>query len=95
MPDIRAKRAERIPPGYDPAHVRRTTLIGLDDVLAAREAIGTRLHRTPMFSSRQLGERTATNVHLKAELFQRTGSFKIRGVLAKLATLTPRRRPAA
>jgi hypothetical protein len=28
-----------------------TTLIGLDDVLAAREAIGTRLHRTPMFSS--------------------------------------------
>jgi threonine dehydratase len=65
-----------------------TTLIGLDDVLAAREAIGTRLHRTPMFSARQLGERTGTNIHLKAELFQRTGSFKIRGVLAKLATLT-------
>ena len=27
-------------------------------------------------------------MHLKAELFQRTGSFKIRGVLAKLATLS-------
>jgi threonine dehydratase len=65
-----------------------TTLIGLDDVLAAREAIGTRLHRTPMFSSRQLGERIAGSVYLKAELFQRTGSFKIRGVLAKLATLS-------
>jgi threonine dehydratase len=66
-----------------------TTLIGLDDVLAAREAIGTRLHRTPMFSSRQLGERIGGSVYLKAELFQRTGSFKIRGVLAKLATLSP------
>jgi threonine dehydratase len=65
-----------------------TTLIGLDEVLAAREAIGTRLHRTPMLSSRQLGDRLGAKVHLKAELFQRTGSFKIRGVLAKLATLT-------
>ena len=84
-----AKRAERIRPGYDPVPMSAgTTLIGLDDVLAAREAIGTRLHRTPMFSSRQLGERIGGSVHLKAELFQRTGSFKIRGVLAKLATLT-------
>jgi len=65
-----------------------TTLIGLEDVLAARDAIGTRLHRTPTFSSRQLGERSGGDVFLKAELFQRTGSFKIRGVLAKLATLT-------
>ena len=55
-----------------------------DDVLRAREAIAGRLHRTPVFTSRTLGE----NVFLKAELFQKTGSFKPRGVLAKLATLT-------
>ena len=60
-----------------------------DDVLAAREAIAGRLHRTPVFSSATLGERTGASVHLKAELFQRTGSFKPRGVLTKLASLLP------
>ena len=59
-----------------------------DDVLAAREAIAGRLHRTPVFSSATLGERTGASVHLKAELFQRTGSFKPRGVLTKLASLS-------
>jgi threonine dehydratase len=62
--------------------------IGLDDVLAAREAIGGCLHRTPVFSSKTLGER----VFLKAELFQKTGSFKPRGVLTNLAALTPEQR---
>jgi len=59
-----------------------------DAVLRARETIGGRLHRTPTFSSAALSERTGANVHLKAELFQRTGSFKPRGMLAKLASLT-------
>lgn len=63
--------------------------ISLDDVLAAREAIGGRLHRTPTFSSASLGVRLgAAPAHLKAELFQRTGSFKPRGVLTKLASMT-------
>src|SRR6478735_4029510 len=57
----------------------------LDDVVAARAAIAGRLHRTPMFSSATLSERIGVPVHLKAELFQRTGSFKPRGVLTKLA----------
>jgi threonine dehydratase len=48
--------------------------VSLDDVRAAREAIGGRLHRTPTFSSRLLSEATGARVHLKAELFQRTGS---------------------
>jgi threonine dehydratase len=60
-----------------------------DDVLRARETIGDRLHRTPTFGSRTLSELTGARVHLKAELFQRTGSFKPRGVLNKLASLGP------
>ena len=60
----------------------------LDDVYAARERIAGRLHRTPMLSSRTLSERVGVPVLFKAELFQRTGSFKPRGVLNKLATLT-------
>jgi threonine dehydratase len=65
-----------------------TARLALDDVLAAQGAIGGRLHRTPTFSSASLGERTGGQVFLKAELFQRTGSFKPRGVLNKLASLS-------
>ena len=64
-------------------------VLGLDDVLAARQAIGARLHQTPTFGSARTSERVGARVVLKAELLQRTGSFKPRGVLAKLATLTP------
>jgi threonine dehydratase len=64
------------------------SLLSLDDVHRARERIGGRLHRTPLLSSRTLSERVGADVHLKAELFQRTGSFKPRGVLNKLATLS-------
>jgi threonine dehydratase len=53
-----------------------------DDVLRARETIGARLVHTPILTSRALGAR------LKCELFQRTGSFKPRGVLNKLSSLT-------
>jgi threonine dehydratase len=62
--------------------------ISLADVEAARAAICGRLHRTPTLSSATLSSATGAHVLLKAELFQRTGSFKPRGVLAKLATLT-------
>ena len=62
--------------------------ISLDDVLAAREAIGARVHRTPMLTSATLSAVTGADVRLKAELFQRTGSFKPRGVLNKVASLT-------
>jgi threonine dehydratase len=60
-----------------------------DDVLAARETVAGRIHRTPTFTSRTLGERIGARAFLKAELFQKTGSFKPRGVLNKLASLAP------
>ena len=63
-------------------------LLSLDDVLAARETIGDGVHRTPTFSSATLGEHVGGRVFLKAELFQRTGAFKPRGVLNKLARLS-------
>jgi threonine dehydratase len=59
--------------------------VNRDDVLEAAERIRGRVHRTPTFTSRTLGAR----VRLKAELFQKTGSFKVRGVLNKLASLSP------
>jgi threonine dehydratase len=63
-------------------------VIGLDDVYRARERIGDRLHRTPLLRSATLSDQVGADVRFKAELFQRTGSFKPRGVLNKLATLT-------
>ena len=69
-----------------------TTLPTRDDVLAARETIAGRVHRTPTFGSRTLGERVGARAVLKAELFQKTGSFKPRGVLNKLSSLSPEER---
>jgi threonine dehydratase len=62
--------------------------VSLDDVRAARVRVGGDLHHTPTFSSATLGPRA----FLKAELFQRTGSFKPRGVLNKLRSLTEEER---
>ncbi len=59
--------------------------VARDEVERAAELFAGRLHRTPLLSSRTLG----AEVFLKAELLQRTGSFKPRGVLTKLASLTP------
>ena len=67
-------------------------MIDGEDVLAARATIGDRLHRTPVLTSRTLGDLLAARVFLKAELFQRTGSFKPRGVLNKLASLSAEER---
>jgi threonine dehydratase len=52
------------------------------DVERARETIAGRVHRTPTLSSATLGAR------LKAELLQKTGSFKPRGALNRLAALS-------
>jgi threonine dehydratase len=58
------------------------------DVVAASAAIGSRLRRTPLLPSATLGEAFGGTAVLKCELFQKTGSFKTRGVLAKLSSLT-------
>ncbi|HST24639.1 MAG TPA: threonine/serine dehydratase [Gaiellaceae bacterium] len=63
-----------------------------EDVLAARATIAGRVHRTPTVGSTTLGRRIGARAFLKAELFQKTGSFKPRGVLNKLASLTPEER---
>ena len=60
-------------------------IVSRDDVERAAGVIQAHLLRTPTLACRSLGP----DVFLKAELFQKTGSFKPRGVLTKLASLTP------
>jgi threonine dehydratase len=57
-------------------------VITIDDVEAAARTIAGRVHRTPLLYSTTLG------AHLKAELFQKTGAFKVRGALNKIVSLT-------
>ncbi len=69
--------------------IDRATQVQLDDILAARAVIQGKLHRTPIMRSTYLSERAGVAVALKLELFQKTGSFKSRGALNKIAHLTP------
>jgi hypothetical protein len=62
--------------------------VSLDRIVAARDVIRGRLHHTPTVTSAFLSDRVGAPIHLKLELFQKTGSFKPRGVLNRLANLT-------
>jgi threonine dehydratase len=63
-------------------------VISIDDVERAARTIAGRVHRTPIRRSATLSERLGVDAFLKAELFQRTGSFKVRGALNRLEELT-------
>lgn len=63
-------------------------LITLDDIRAAQAVIAGQVHRTPMLTSSYLSQLTGLDLAFKAELFQKTGSFKPRGALNKLFHLT-------
>ena len=64
------------------------TLITIEDIRAAHDVIDGRVRRTPMMRSAQLSDRLGVELHLKLELFQKTGSFKVRGALNRMSALT-------
>jgi len=57
------------------------------DFERARTIVAPRIYKTPLVTSRILSERTGFDVRLKAEMFQKTGSYKIRGPLNKFTYL--------
>lgn len=59
----------------------------LTDVRAAADRIAGRVHRTPTTRQTSLGALLGVDLYLKAELLQRTGSFKLRGVLNAVLSL--------
>ena len=64
----------------------------LNDIQQARGTIQGKLHRTPTISASALGEIAGVNLFLKCEMLQKTGSFKPRGALNKLAHLSEQER---
>ncbi|MEG1293799.1 MAG: threonine/serine dehydratase [Clostridium sp.] len=63
-------------------------MFGMDDILEARERIAPYVYITPMLHLENLDERLGCQVYVKAECMQRTNSFKIRGVLNKMLTMS-------
>jgi threonine dehydratase len=62
--------------------------ISPDDFEQARARVSAHAYHTPLLTSRLLSERTGFEARLKAEMFQRGGSYKIRGPLNKLPQLS-------
>src|SRR5690349_24614411 len=62
--------------------------VSLSEFQAARKIVSSFAYHTPLLTSRLLSERTGFDVRLKAEMFQRGGSYKIRGPMNKFAQLT-------
>jgi threonine dehydratase len=66
----------------------------LQEIEAARGRIGGLARVTPVYSSEALSRMSGRPVLLKAENLQRTGSFKIRGAVNRIAALTDEERAA-
>jgi threonine dehydratase len=64
------------------------TVLTRADFERARAIVAPNIHKTPLLTSRILSERTGFDIRLKAEIFQKTGSYKIRGPLNKFTYLT-------
>jgi threonine dehydratase len=66
-----------------------SSTLTLADFVLARARIASHIHQTPVVRSRALGDLTGCEVYLKCEMFQRTGSYEIRGPLNVLSLMTP------
>jgi threonine dehydratase len=64
-----------------------TDSITLADIQLARQRVTPCVRRTPQVISATLSEALKTNVYCKLEMFQKTGSFKVRGVFNKILSL--------
>jgi threonine dehydratase len=66
-----------------------TDTVSLAEITRARELVADVTRDTQVIESRYLSRTTGGTIALKAENLQRTGSFKVRGALNKIASLDP------
>src|ERR671914_2163350 len=65
----------------------------IEDIFRARELLnGTTIRKTPLQRSDTFSKLTGTNIFLKLESLQRTGSFKVRGASVKISMLSKEQR---
>ena len=63
-------------------------MIPIERIREAAERIAGKVHRTPILSADSIGGKAGVRLFLKCESFQKTGSFKPRGALNKILSLT-------
>jgi threonine dehydratase len=63
-------------------------MLDIEDVLAARDRVADTSRHTPLVYSHTFSAMTGADVHVKQEMLQRTGAFKIRGATNRIATLS-------
>lgn len=63
-------------------------LTTLSNINTARPLVREHLHHTPFVSSSAINQIVGVDLRFKAELFQKTGSFKPRGIMHKIAQLS-------
>ncbi len=66
-----------------------TDTVSLAEITRAQEVVADVARDTQVIESRYLSRTTGGTIALKAENLQRTGSFKLRGALNKIASLDP------
>src|SRR3954463_3729296 len=71
-----------------PARMTDVVQVSVEDIEQAAETIKPLALRTPMEGSRWLSALTGSQVFLKCENLQRTGSFKIRGAYTRMSRLS-------
>lgn len=70
------------------------SLPSLNNIKQAKNLIDKYIHATPVLESSSLDELLNSSNYLKAEIFQKTGSFKVRGALNKILNLTDEEKAA-
>src|SRR5947208_10711807 len=66
--------------------------VSLAEFEEAAQHVSRHAYHTPLLTSRLLSERTGFDIRLKAEMFQKGGSYKVRGPLNKFRHLTAEQR---
>ena len=63
-------------------------MVSYSDIVQAQKKIQGKINKTPVLTSRTLNERIGSTCFIKCENFQKTGTFKFRGVCNKLSQLS-------
>ena len=64
----------------------------IQDIVRAREILYKSIRKTPLLRSNTFSKIIGTNIYLKLESFQTTGSFKVRGAFVKINMLSVEQR---
>ncbi len=75
-----------------PSQVGSAPVVSLAEFEEAARHVSRHAYHTPLLTSRLLSERTGFDIRLKAEMFQKGGSYKVRGPLNKFRHLTAEQR---